>query len=107
MKWEIEYYSDRVQRWVDDMPVGMKAYYARITERLIKFGPNLGMPFTRTIEKNLFELRIKAKEGISRIFYCTIKQGKIVMLHGFIKKDRKTPKKELKTAKQRKKEVML
>lgn len=106
MKWQITYYSEKVRAWIENMPIGMRAYYARITERFIKFGPNLGMPFTRMIEKDLFELRIKAKEGISRIFYCTVKQGKIVMLHGFIKKNQKTPLKELKTAKQRKNEVI-
>lgn len=103
MKWQITYHSEKVRSWVDKMPIGMRAYYARITERLVKMGPNLGMPFTRVIEKDLFELRIKAKEGISRIFYCTVKHGKIVMLHGL---DQKTPQKELKTVRQRKNEVM-
>jgi len=87
------------------MPVGMRAYYARITERIILFGPNLGMPFTKPMGNGLFELRIKAKEGISRVFYCTIKHNQIVMLHGFIKKTQKTPQKELKLAIKRMKEV--
>jgi phage-related protein len=105
MNWEIIYYSEKVRCWIDEMPLGMRAYYARITERLIKVGPNLGMPFTRALGDKLFELRIKAKEGISRVFYCTVKDKKIVMLHGFIKKSEKTPKKELRIAKQRIKEV--
>jgi phage-related protein len=88
------------------MPLGLRAYYARLTERMITFGPNLGMPFTQSLGQGLFELRIKAKEGISRVFYCTIKQGNIVMLHGLIKKTQKTPKKDLKIATKRMKEVM-
>lgn len=88
------------------MPVGMRAYYARLTERMITFGPNLGMPFTRSLDKGLFELRIKAKEGISRIFYCTMRNNDILMLHGFIKKTQKLPKKELKLAMKRMKEVI-
>ena len=87
------------------MPVGFRAYYARITERLIRIGPHLGMPFTRAMSDGLFELRIKGKEGISRVFYCTIKGKRIVMLHGFIKKNQKTPLKELKIERQRIKEV--
>lgn len=106
MKWSISYYSEKVQTWIDNMPIGMRAYYARITERLIIFGPNLGMPFTRLIEKDLYELRIKAKEGISRVFYCTVAHGKIVILHGFVKKEQKTPKKELKIARKRRNEVL-
>ena len=83
----------------------MRAYYARLTERMICFGPNLGMPFTRSLNKGLFELRIKAKEGISRIFHCTVKNNEIVMLHGFIKKTQKSPQKEIKLAIKRMKEV--
>ena len=105
MKWEIVYFSEKVRCWIDDMPLGIRAYYARITERLLKTGPNLGMPFTRAMGNGLFELRIKGKGGISRIFYSTVKDKKIVMLHGFIKKSSKTPKKELKIAKQRMREV--
>ena len=109
MKWEISYYREKVRDWIDNMPIGMRAYYARITERIteriVKFGPNLGMPFTRMIENGLFELRIRGKEGISRVFYCTVKQSKIVMPHGFIKKSQKPSKKELKVARKRLNEV--
>ena len=105
MKWKIEYYDDKLIRWVDKMPQGMRAYYARLAERMIIYGPNLGMPFTRSLHQGLFELRIKAKEGISRAFYCTVKNNEIMMLHGFIKKTQKTPQKELKLATKRLKEV--
>ena len=63
------------------------------------------MPHTKAIDKGLFELRLKNKEGIARVFYCTKVGKRIVMLHVFIKKTQKTPKKELKLAIQRMKEV--
>jgi phage-related protein len=50
-------------------------------------------------------LRIKGKEGIARVFYCTLIGQRIVMLHGFIKKSEKTPPKELKLARERLAEV--
>ncbi|HLQ26684.1 MAG TPA: type II toxin-antitoxin system RelE/ParE family toxin [Acidiferrobacterales bacterium] len=50
----------------------------------------------------LFELRLKAAEGIARVFYCTLIGRRIVMLHQFIKKSEKTPRKELEIAKRRK-----
>jgi len=106
MRWQIHYYNDKLIRWIDRMPLGMRAYYARLTEKMMVFGPNLGMPFTRSLSNGLFELRIKAKEGISRIFYCTIKKNKIVLLHGFIKKTQKAPQKEMKLAMKRMKEVI-
>ena len=53
----------------------------------------------------MFELRIKAAEGIARVFYCTVVGRRIVMLHQFVKKSDKTPRKELETARRRMKEV--
>ena len=53
----------------------------------------------------LFEIRAKGKEGIGRSFYCTLKGKEIVILHSFIKKSQKTPKRELDLAKKRMKEI--
>jgi phage-related protein len=69
------------------------------------YGANLGMPHTRAMNNGLFELRMKSKEGIGRVFYCTLVGKRIVMLHSFIKKSQKTPSKELKIAISRMKEV--
>ena len=69
------------------------------------FGPDLGMPHTRAMGECLFELRLKAEEGIARVFYCTMVGKKIVMLHQFIKKTDKTPPRELETARRRMREV--
>jgi hypothetical protein len=38
---------------------------------MLEFGPNIGMPHTRPLKNGLFELRVKGKEGIARVFYCT------------------------------------
>jgi phage-related protein len=69
------------------------------------YGPDFGMPHTRAMGKGLFELRLKAAEGIARVFYCTIVDRQIVMLHQFVKKTEKTPAKELEIARRRMKEV--
>jgi phage-related protein len=69
------------------------------------FGPDQGMPHTRAMGGGLFELRIKAAEGIARVFYCTAVGRRIVVLHQFVKKSDKTPRKELETARRRMKEV--
>jgi phage-related protein len=105
MGWEILYYNEKVQELINDWPVGIRAFYARVTERMILFGPNLGMPFTRSMGKGLFEIRAKGKEGIGRAFFCTISDQKIVILHTFIKKTQKTPKKELDIARRRMNDV--
>jgi phage-related protein len=53
------------------------------------------------VGKGLFELRVKA----SRIFYCFKPGGVIVLLHGFMKKSQKTPRRELEIAQKRMEEV--
>jgi len=68
---------------------------------MVEFGPNLGVPHTKSVEKGLFELRIKGKEGIARVFYCTREGREIVMLHSYIMKASKIPKRELKVARRR------
>lgn len=105
MDWEILYYNEDVQEAINDWPVGIRAFYARVTERMILFGPNLGMPFTRSMGQGLFEIRARGKEGIGRAFFCTIVDQRIVILHAFIKKSQKTPKKELDIARRRMNDV--
>lgn len=60
---------------------------------------------TKAMGNGLFELRAKAKEGIGRGFFCYMEGECIMVLHAFVKKDQKTPKKELELAKARLQEV--
>jgi len=55
--------------------------------------------------KGLFELRLKAAEGIARVFFFARTGQRIVMLHQFVKKSQKTPPKEIKIARRRMKEM--
>ncbi|WP_435549230.1 type II toxin-antitoxin system RelE/ParE family toxin [Desulfobacterium sp. N47] len=87
------------------MPAGFLARYLRYSDRMEVFGPDLGMPHTRAMGEGLFELRLKATEGIARVFYCTVDGKKIVVLHQFIKKTGKTPSREFETARRRMREV--
>ncbi|MCI5139905.1 MAG: type II toxin-antitoxin system RelE/ParE family toxin, partial [Candidatus Electrothrix sp. AR1] len=48
---------------------------------------------------------MKSKEGIGRVFYCTAVNQQIVMLHSFVKKSQKIPRRELNLALKRMKEV--
>ena len=106
MAWSIEYYSTNVEKSILELPAGLLARYLRLTDLILEFGANLGMPHTRIIGKGLFELRVKSKEGIVRAFFCTKTAKKIVMLHMFVKKSQKTPNKEIKIAFERMKEVI-
>lgn len=105
MSYSILYYNEQVQEDIMNLPATLQARYIGLTNRMIVYGPNLGLPHTDSFGSGLFELRLKGAEGIARVFFCTLVKQEIVMLHSFIKKTQKTPEKELKIAKERMKEL--
>lgn len=69
--------------------------------KLIQFRWPLGMPLVRKMETDLWEARSNLTHGnISRVFF-TVSGNQMVLLHGFIKKAQKTPKKEIDLARRR------
>lgn len=91
MSWEIDYYSKDVENETLTLPASLLARYIRMTELMLKYGPNLGMPHTKAIGSGLFELRLKGKEGLARSFYGLLIGKRIVMLHVIRKKSQKIP----------------
>ena len=105
MNWQVTFYSVALEEEVLQLPAGFVARFLRYAERMEIYGPDLGMPHTRAIGEGLFELRLKAAEGIARVLYCTLVGRRIVVLHQFVKKSEKTPRRELEVAKRRMKEI--
>jgi len=68
--------------------------------KTLQFGWPVGMPIARKVADDLWELRSRLKAGIARTFF-TVYAENIVLLHGFVKKAKKTPAKELAVAKRR------
>ena len=62
MTWEINYYNENLEDQILNLPDGLLARYLRLTDLMIEFGANLGLPHTKPIDSGLFELRVKAKE---------------------------------------------
>jgi phage-related protein len=105
MNWIIAYYNKSVENDVHILEKTIKSKYMAITNMMLEFGPDLGMPHTKAMGKGLFEIRAKGQAGIARGFFCTISKNTIVILHVFIKKTESTRKKELDLAIKRMKEV--
>jgi phage-related protein len=105
MTWTIEYPYADVEQFVLKLPAGLSAKYFHLADLMLEFGANLGMPHTKSMSNGLFELRVKGKEGIARVFYCTKVGKRIIVLHRFVKKTAKTPSNELRKAEQRLSEV--
>ena len=105
MNWKIEYFNNDVETKILSLPDGLLARYLRLTDMMLIHGSNLGLPHTKSLNNGLLELRLKSKEGIGRVFYCTKIGKNIVMLHSFVKKSQKIPKNEMDIAQKRLREV--
>ena len=105
MDYVISYYSEAVELEILDLPDTLAARYLMLSRRMVVIGPNLGEPHTKAMDGGLFELRLKGAKGIARVLYCTQVGRRIVMLHSFIKKTDRTPKRELEVAQVRFKEI--
>lgn len=58
--------------------------------RLVEFGWPVGMPVCRPLGKGLYEVRTKLRDRIARVVF-TIEDGRMILLHGFIKKSQTAP----------------
>ena len=65
MTWTVTFYDRRVEAEILAFPSGFLARFLRYAERMEMFGPDLGMPHTRAMGSGLFELRLKAAEGVA------------------------------------------
>ncbi len=105
MSWKITFFNNKVEEEALSLPDGILANLLHIFEMIEEFGPAIGKPHTAPMGEGLFEIRAKGLEGIGRVLFCILKSKEIVVLHSFIKKTQKTPKKELAKARKRQKEL--
>jgi phage-related protein len=67
----------------------------------------MGMPLCRSMGEGLWEVRTDLpSHRIARVLF-SFRQGKLLVLHGFIKKSQKTPDRDLALARQRMREFHL
>ena len=86
---------------IESLPLDERAAVRARLSFLGEIGNRAREPLSKSLGGGLFELRAKA----SRIFYCFKSGGRIVLLHGFTKKNQKTPRRELQLALKRMEEV--
>jgi phage-related protein len=73
--------------------------------KAVEFLWPLGYPQVVKLDKDLWEVRTNLADRICRVFF-TVTAGFMVLLHGIIKKDQKTPKQDLDLAKKRRDSVL-
>lgn len=89
-----------VEEFLDTLTVKMRNKALDSLLILEEFGNSLREPYSKYMGNGLFELRIKFSSDISRIFYFFYADNKIILTNGFIKKTQKTPRAQLKLARQ-------
>ncbi len=108
MTWTIETLNKVVDEELDSLEATFKAKFLHIAEMLQEFGPNnVKAPHCKPLGNKLWEIRMKGKPGIARAIYVIAKHKRIIVLHVFVKKTQKTPKKAIDIAKERLKEIKL
>ena len=100
---EIQLFDKSLEKFIKNLEKPTIAKVLRIIDLLEKFGEKLGFPHTKKIALSLFELRISGRQEV-RIFY-TFRKSKIFLLHGFVKKSQETPRREIKIAFQKLKDI--
>ena len=99
-------FCDGVIDFIDNMEISLKAKAYSLFDILEQKGNTLREPHSKALGNGLFELRVKGKDNIVRLFYCFGSGKKIYILHGFTKKSQKTPKSEIEKAMKIMKEVL-
>lgn len=103
----IFYQSDNgvepVREWLRDLPrIDKKTIGDDV--KTVQYGWPLGMPLVDSLGHGLWEVRSKISDGrIARVIFF-MDDNAMILLHGFIKKTKTTPKPELNLAKRRKKQ---
>ena len=105
MGWTVETVS-AVDAEIEALPVALRARLVRLLEAVENVGPDaLRAPHVKHLEGKLRELRVRAEGGIARGICVTAAGRRVVVLHVFAKKSRKTPRRVLATARERMRQV--
>ena len=111
MKFEVQFYEKEngerpVKEFLLSLDKKMQAKLSGLLDVLEEKGNELREPYSKHLEDGIFELRGKVGNDISRVLYFFYYEGKIIVTNGFIKKTQKTPRKQIKIAKERRKDYM-
>lgn len=101
-------WNERTLREVKSFPEEIKKSLGYLIFKL-QMGEKLSVPHAKSmssVEKGCYELRLKDKNGIFRVFYYLKINEKILIFHAFQKKTQKTPIKDINLGKKNLKEML-
>jgi phage-related protein len=96
--------NEPVREWLKDLPKeDCKTIGADILT--VQYAWPVGKPLFDNLGDGIWEVRSRLNNRIARTLFAMVDE-EIVLLHGFIKKQQKTPQDELDLAKKRKKQYL-
>ena len=91
-----------MREWLKSLPA-VERRLIGADVKTVEFGWPIGMPVCRSLGKGLYEVRTNLPGNrIARVLFYIDKRSRMVLLHGFIKKTRRTPDEDLELARSNK-----
>lgn len=107
MTWTVETLNKTVDAELHALPHDMRARFARICQLIGRVGlERMDAPHVRHLTGPLWELRMSGRDGTSRALYVTARNKRVVVVRAFLKKTRRTPKREIALALRRAGEIL-
>ena len=105
MRWSVETLAV-VDGEIAALPTGLRAKLLRLLRLVEDIGlEKMHEPHAKHLEGKLWEMRLSGRDGIARSLYVTATGRRVVVVHSFVKKTQKTPRRVIDYALKRAKEV--
>jgi len=106
MSWTVEFLSIEVRQELEVQPKDILASFLRISRLIESHGlQKVHEPYVKHLDGQLWEMRMKGRDGIARAIYVTATGRRVIVVRVFAKKTQKTPRSEIEIALKRAKEV--
>lgn len=103
--WENDNGKQPVADFIESLEVKTQKKVSFILEIIEKYGTTAGSNYFDKLKNlPLYEAKIMFNKKWHRIF-CKVADGKCYLVHGFLKKSNKTPRREINTALERAKQI--
>ncbi len=90
--------GEPVREWLKSLPKEERRLVG-VDIMTVEFGWPIGMPVCKPLGTGIYEVRTALPSNrMSRVLFYFDRKGRMVLLHGFIKKSRKTPHEDLELA---------
>jgi phage-related protein len=106
MSWRVEVLNETVLQELESLPIEMRAKLDHVISLIEEVGLHqVREPYVKPLRRKLWEIRLRGRGGIGRVLYVTASGRRIVFLHAFLKKTRKTPESAIRLALARAREL--